>query len=123
MKLRHLQNFTLRFGTQRGVVKIGFGAVMLALVFSLAGFGPAQAQPDEVPVDASGVVAAQIDLGDFESAVEAFDSGDAEAAAELAAIVAPQTGVDFDDSELVSLSSDGELVLEDETGLSMGLSF
>lgn len=95
---------------------------MLALAFSLGGFGPAQAQPSEPRLDASDVVAAQVDSGDLESAVEAFDSGDADGVAELAAVVAPQDGVDLDDSELVNLSPEGGLILESESGVIVGMS-
>ncbi|NLC98978.1 MAG: hypothetical protein GX678_07865 [Actinomycetales bacterium] len=43
-------------------------------------------------------------------------------AAELATVVAPQDGVVLDDSELVNLSPDGGLMLEDKNGMSVGLS-
>ena len=118
---RHMQDKTLGLGSHRGVVKIGFGSLVLAVTFSLAGFSPAQAQPAKSPLDASDVVAAQVDASELETAVESFDPGDADGAAELAAVVAPQDGVDLNDSELVNLSSDGGLVLDGENGVSVGL--
>ncbi len=103
-------------------MKTSFGTLVVLLTFSFAGFSPATAHTDNQPSDSSDSVAALIDSAELESAIETFETGDAESAAELATIVAPQNGVDLDESSLVDLNSDGELVLNADAGFTMGLS-
>lgn len=103
-------------------MKTGVGALVIALAFSLAAFSPAHASETEPALDASGIVAAQVDTDELEAVADAFDSGDAESAVELAAIVAPQYGVDLDDAPGVEITDEGVLVLDDGSGLNLGMS-
>ncbi|MFD2839009.1 hypothetical protein ACFSYH_00275 [Populibacterium corticicola] len=90
--------------------------------------GPAAAQEVE-PTDASSIVASLVDEVALEQAVEGFTAGDEASVAELAAVVAPERGVDVEAASHVSLV-DGELVLaSDEVigdggdGLEIGISY
>lgn len=123
MKMNFLNDvFAGATSHRRGLAKTSVGALVIALAFSLAGLSPAQAQETQPVLDASGIVAANVDTDELETVANAFNSGDAGAAAELATLVAPQNGVDLDDAAQVELDTDGGLTLDNGAGLNLGLS-